>query len=286
MTTFALIGAAGYIAPRHMEAIKAVGGNLVAVMDPHDSVGILDRYFPDALYFQDIGRFNLFLHNTDIDYVVVCTPNYQHDVHTIMALRAGCNVICEKPLVLDPRILDTLAKMEQDTGKKVSTILQLRHHVALSDLKVNQKNMQKVVLSYSTPRGFWYDSSWKGDDAKSGGILFNIGIHLFDLLLWLYGKPKIKGNWVDRKSYFRGVCGGLSLERAEVDWSLSIDADKADRNIKVIDVDQTRVVHFTQGFTDLHIKSYEQILAGNSFGIEDVRPSIELVSWLRRDMPK
>ena len=297
MQNFALTGVAGYIAPRHLQAIKENGCNLVAAMDPHDSVGILDRYFPDVSYFNQFERFDRHLellrhgNSTDaVDFVSICSPNYLHDAHIRQALRVEANAICEKPLVLNPWNLDLLKKLEEQYGKKIYNILQLRVHPSLVDLKETQKNTKKrphVVLSYITSRGKWYDYSWKGDIEKSGGIATNIGVHFFDMLYWFYGNA-VKS--VVHLKEDNKMSGFLELENADVTWYLSIDATDLPDHIassnqttyRSITIDGEEV-EFSGGFTDLHTIVYKNILEGNGFGIDDARPSIEIVHNIRNN---
>lgn len=297
MNRFGLVGAAGYVAPRHMEAVRATGGDLVAAYDPRDSVGILDSYFPDAHFFVEFERFDRHLdklrrRGEPVDYVSVCSPNYLHDAHVRFGLRSGAHVICEKPLVLNPWNLDGLAQIERETGRRVFSILQLRHHPAIAELKatMDSARAQKtdVDLTYITSRGRWYHTSWKGDVAKSGGIATNIGVHFFDMLIYVFGKPEHVVLHVSDQSRMSGF---LECERARVRWFLSIDArdlpTEADgkRTYRSIRLDD-REFEFSEGFTDLHTASYRAILAGEGFGIDDVRPSIEVVSTLREMIPR
>ena len=289
--TFALIGAAGYVAPRHMRAIKETGGDLRVAYDPHDAVGTLDSYFPDAAFFVEFERYDrhvsrLAMQGEAIDYVSVCSPNYLHDAHVRHALRSGSHAICEKPLVLNPWNLDALADIEHRTGRTVSTILQLRLHPSVVALKqrvtAERGRVHDVSLSYVTPRGNWYHTSWKGDVAKSGGIATNIGVHFFDILIDVFGP-------VERSVLYladpRRAAGHLTLRAARVSWFLSIDAADLPAGAKgsqrSVLVDGEAFV-FSDGFADLHTRSYAEILAGRGFGIEAVRPSIELVSALRQ----
>ena len=294
MTTFALIGAAGYIAPRHMRAMKDVGGDLLVAFDPNDSVGVIDSYFPDAHFFTEFERFDRHLaklsrRGEGVDFITVCSPNYLHDAHVRFGLRSGSDVICEKPLVLNPWNLDGLAEIEQSTGKRVSTILQLRLHPAIIELRDKVRSSPKVHhevdLTYITSRGRWYHASWKGDSAKSGGVATNIGVHFFDMLTFVFGPvAKTTLHLVDE----RRMAGVLECERATVRWFLSVDAndlphDVAEkqatfRNLSIGGED----FEFSDGFTDLHTRSYEEIVAGRGFGLNDVRPSIEIVSTLRQ----
>jgi UDP-N-acetyl-2-amino-2-deoxyglucuronate dehydrogenase len=295
--TFALIGVAGYIAPRHLQAIHDTGHQLVAATDPHDSVGILDSYFPQASFFTEIERFDRFLEKTrrdtstaDVQWVSICSPNYLHDAHVRLALRVGANAICEKPLVINPWNLDSLAELEQESGQRVHTVLQLRLHPDLIALKsaidAQQGNARAdICLTYITRRGRWYGHSWKGSEEKSGGVVMNIGIHFFDALLWLFGS--VESSEVHLAQPDKGA-GRLELERATVRWFLSVDADdlpadctqrgqSAYRSI-VIDGQE---IDFTTGFEDLHTTLYRETLAGNGFSITDARPSIDLVHRIR-----
>lgn len=293
---FALIGAAGYIAPRHLKAIKDVGGNLVAALDKNDSVGILDSYFPETSFFVEFERFDRHVEkqkrekNIQLDYVSICTPNYLHDAHIRMALRSGAHAICEKPLVLNPWNLDALLDIEKETGKKVYTILQLRLHQSIIELKEKIASGTKgkiydVDLTYLTSRGSWYYTSWKGDAEKSGGIASNIGVHFYDMLSWVFGD--LKENIVHLHTHDRAA-GYLEFEQARVKWFLSIDYDalpnvvkeKGQRTYRSITVDGEEI-EFSGGFTELHTKSYQAILAGNGFGLEDARQSIEIVQTIR-----
>lgn len=295
MKKFAITGVAGYIAPRHLRAIKDTGNILVAAADPHDSVGILDQYFPDAAFFTEIERFDRHLDKLrrsgkGIDYLSICSPNNLHDAHIRLALRNNAHAICEKPLVLNPWNLDLLEKLEEEYERKIFTILQLRIHpslVALKDrIEKEKRNFKyKVELSYITSRGKWYDYSWKGDPQKSGGIATNIGIHFFDLLIWLFGKPLNHNILLNKTDKMKGE---LELETADVLWFLSIDKnDLADEVIKdgkttyrSIKIDD-KEIEFTEGFTELHAEVYRRILNGNGFTISDARASIEFVQSLR-----
>jgi len=297
MKQFALIGAAGYIAPRHMQAIKATGNQLVAAFDVNDSVGIIDSHFPEADFFTEFERFDRHIdklhRNPDakrIDYVSICSPNYLHDAHMRFALRAGSDAICEKPLVLNPHNIDGLIAMEQDTGKKINTILQLRVHpsiIQLRDKVMNQACDKKheVDLTYITSRGHWYLQSWKGDVNKSGGIATNIGVHFFDMLHFIFGD--LQTNTVHLNSATRSA-GYLEYAKARVRWFLSIDIndvpqshlDAGQRTYRSIKVDSEEI-EFSGGFTDLHIKSYEEILSGKGYGLEANRTAIETVSHIR-----
>lgn len=292
MTSFALIGAGGYIAPRHMKAMKAVGGDLKVAFDPNDSVGIIDSYFPDAHFFVEFERFDRHIdklrrRGEKIDYVTICSPNYLHDAHCRFALRAGADVICEKPLVLNPWNIEGLAEIERDTGKRISTILQLRLHpaiVALRERFSGSNTRHKVQLTYIASRGRWYHASWKGDEAKSGGVATNIGIHFFDMLSFVFGA--VSRNEAHLRTPQRAA-GFLECERADISWFLSVDKNdlpKAVQGMKTtyrsITIDDEEV-EFSEGFTDLHTRSYEEILAGRGFGLDEVRPSIEIVSAFR-----
>lgn len=271
---FALIGAAGYVAPKHMQAIKDIGGQLVAVLDPHDSVGILDRYFPECLYFREPERFDRFLSKNPVDYVSICSPNYLHDCHSLMAMRNGADVICEKPLVCNERNLDNLSEWEQKTGSRVNAILQCRLHPCAIAAKRNLRDPSFVTVDYRTPRGPWYQQSWKGDVSKSGGLTTNIGIHLFDLCGWLFGQ----WNTFELDLYRPDHCRGrISYESADVEWDLSTIQGNPKR---VFQIDRASL-DLTTGFADLHTESYKEIIAGRGFGIEDARPAIRLVEAMR-----
>jgi len=295
MKNFVLIGAGGYIAPRHMKAIKETGNNLLAALDKHDSVGILDSYFPQANFFTEFERFDrhvekLRRQQTSIDFVSVCSPNYLHDSHIRFGMRIGANVICEKPITLNPWNVDALMEIEEETGRKAFTILQLRLHssvIALREkiLAADSKKKYRIQLSYITSRGNWYHNSWKGDIQKSGGIATNIGIHFFDMLLWIFGD--VKENRVQQHNNTTAA-GTLVLEKAEVEWFLSIDAatlpDEAKikgqttyRSLRINDEE----FEFSDGFTDLHTRSYEAILAGKGFSLLEARKPIELVHQIR-----
>lgn len=289
MKRFAIIGVAGYVAPRHLKAIKETGNILVAAMDKSDSVGILDQYFPEAAFFTEFERFERYLaklknEGQGIDYFVVCTPNYLHDSHVRFGLRLGADVICEKPLVLNPHNIPALEEEEKNTGKKVFTILQLRHQPVLQALKErisSSDQKHKVQLKYITPRGQWYHYSWKGDVSKSGGLATNIGIHLFDLLIWLFGDVLTYTliQHTDIK-----MSGTLKLENAEVKWMLSIDKndlpDNTLNSYRLLEIDGEKI-EFDNGFRELHTKSYEEILEGRGYSIDTVKKSIDTVSRLR-----
>ena len=299
MKRFALIGAAGFIAPRHLKAIKETGHDLVAALDKHDNVGVLDSYFPAADFFTEFERFDRHLDKlkrkgVKVDYISICSPNYLHDSHVRFALRYGANAICEKPLVLNPWNLDALSEIEKETGGRVFTILQLRLHPTIIALreKIQQGPKDKVYdveLKYITSRGNWYQSSWKGDMSKAGGIATNIGIHFFDMLIWIFGSVK---NVVVNQLKPDHASGYLELEKARVNWFLSINYDHLPVDIKSTNKRTFRTlslegkeIEFSEGFTDLHTRSYEEILQGNAFGLKDARPSIELVYDIRNKSP-
>jgi UDP-N-acetyl-2-amino-2-deoxyglucuronate dehydrogenase len=294
MKNFALIGAAGYIAPRHIRAIKDNGCNLAAAYDPHDSVGVLDSHFDSVDYFREFERFDRHVEllrrkeGQQIDYVSICSPNYMHDAHMRFALRVGADAICEKPLVLNPWNVDALAQTERESGRRINTILQLRLHPSLITLRnevlSTGKKDYKVSLTYITSRGNWYLYSWKGDREKSGGLSTNIGIHFFDMLQWIFGEPE---EITLHHRTPRSESGFIRLERAEVSWFLSIDKsnlpDGGSEGIKTfrsITVDG-KEVKFSDGFTDLHTQSYTEILAGRGFGLADVSPSIQTAYVIR-----
>lgn len=302
MKNFALIGAAGYIAPRHMKAIKETGGNLVAAYDPNDSVGIIDTYFPNTNFFTEFERFDRHIDKlrrgnaeSSVDYVSVASPNYLHDSHIRFALRSGANAICEKPLVLNPWNIDALEGVSADVGKKAYTILQLRLHPTIVNLKerVSMSASDKkydVDLTYVTPRGRWYLQSWKGDVKKSGGIATNIGVHFFDMLHFVFGG--LQSNTLHYSSDVKAA-GYLEYERARVRWYLSIDGSdipleqrlEGKRTFRSIKLDNEDI-EFSEGFTDLHTKSYAEILAGRGFGLEESRVAIETVATIRNSSPK
>ena len=292
MITYALIGAAGYIAPRHMRAMADTGGKLVAAYDPNDSVGIMDSHFPDSEFFTEFELFDSYIdklrrRGAKIDYAAICSPNYLHDAHCRFALRSGSDAICEKPLVLTPKTIDELAEIERDTGRRVSTILQLRLHpaiIALRERFAKSNKRHKVELTYITSRGRWYHTSWKGDEAKSGGVATNIGVHFFDMLSFVFGSAS--RNEAHLREPERAA-GSLECERADVSWFLSLDRNDLPDSVKgkkttfrSITVDGEEV-EFSEGFTDLHTRSYEEIVAGRGFGLDEVRPSIDIVSTFR-----
>lgn len=297
---FALTGVAGYVAPRHLRAIRDTGHHLVAACDPHDAVGILDSFFPEAAYFREFERFDRhleLLHRRSVEdrvhIVSVCSPNHLHDAHIRNALRIGADALCEKPLVLNPWNLDALEDLEAETGRKVSTVLQLRVHPALLELKrridARTDRRRTVILTYVAARGTWYRYSWKGDEHKSGGVVTNIGIHFFDLLIWLFGAIQREEVALSEPTKASGL---LELERADVLWFLSIDradlpfeAKPGERTtFRSITIDGDEV-EFTEGFAELHTRVYEETLAGRGFGIVEARPSIELVQRLRSALP-
>lgn len=291
MCNFLLIGVGGYIAPRHLNAIKSTGGNLLAALDPKDSVGIIDRYFPDADFFTEFERFDrhaekLKQSGTQIDYVSICSPNYLHDAHIRFALRIGADAICEKPLVLNPWNIDALKIIEREHHRKIYNVLQLRLHPRIRDLKEKvskeQNTIHDIDLKYITPRGRWYYISWKGNEEKSGGIATNIGVHFFDMLLWIFGG--LKDFRVYKYSKSRAA-GSLKLERANVNWMLSVDrtdlpADYNQNSLRSLTIDGEEF-DFSDGFTELHTHVYKEIINGRGFGLEDVRPSIDLVHKIR-----
>jgi UDP-N-acetyl-2-amino-2-deoxyglucuronate dehydrogenase len=297
MKQFALVGAAGYIAPRHMKAIKETGNNLAAALDPNDSVGIIDSYFPTAHFFTEFERFDRHidkLHRAGgsgaIDYVSICSPNYLHDSHMRFALRSGADAICEKPLVLNPWNIDGLREIEKDTGRKVNTILQLRVHPAIIALREKIAAGQgdhkyDVDLTYITSRGNWYLRSWKGDDKKSGGIATNIGVHFYDMLHFLFGE--LQENRVHLREETRSA-GYLEYRQARVRWFLSCDFDDIPQRVKETGQRTYRSItfdgeeiEFSGGFTDLHTRSYQEILAGRGFCLEENRVAIETVATIR-----
>lgn len=296
MKNFALIGAAGFIAPRHLKAIKDTGNNLVAAMDKFDSVGIIDSYFPHADFFTEFERFDRHIdklrrQGTPLDYVSICSPNYLHDSHIRFALRHHADAICEKPLVLNPWNVEALADIEKETGKRVYTILQLRLHPAIIALRnqvlaTPKDKIFDVDLTYITSRGKWYHHSWKGEESKSGGIATNIGIHFFDMLLWIFGSLK---SLKIEKYEADHAAGFLDLQRARVKWFLSInenhlpEAEKGQgkRTFRSLKMDGSEI-EFSEGFTDLHTTSYQEILKGNGFGLQQALPSIELAHQIRK----
>lgn len=298
MKNFALIGVGGYIAPRHLRAIKDTGNQLVAAVDKHDSVGIMDNYFPDASFFTEFERFDRHVEQSGrtgqpIDYVAIVSPNYLHDSHIRFALRNNAHAICEKPLVLNPTDIDALESMEAETGSNVYSILQLRLHESViamrekvrAKLAANPDHIFDVDLTYLTSRGNWYFTSWKGDDKKSGGIATNIGVHFYDMLLWIFGAPTANIVHVSQED---AASGFLEFNNARVSWFLSVNAaflpDEAQaankRTYRSIMIDG-EALEFSEGFTELHTDSYRHILGGGGFGLADARPSIELVDAIR-----
>jgi UDP-N-acetyl-2-amino-2-deoxyglucuronate dehydrogenase len=293
MKNFALIGVAGFVAPRHLKAIKETGNSLIAAMDKCDQVGILDSYFPNADFFIEFERFDRHLEKlkrmgTRTDYVSICSPNYLHDSHIRFALRHGASAICEKPLVLNPWNVDALSEIEAETGNRVYTILQLRLHPSIIALREKINNgpadkIYEVELQYITSRGKWYEISWKGDTSKSGGIATNIGIHFFDMLLWIFGPVKAM-EVIDLERDL--ASGTLALEKARVKWFLSINenhvpvsaAQKRTHRSLRLDGEE---IEFSEGFTDLHTQSYQEILNGKGFGLSDAKPSIQLAHDIR-----
>lgn len=297
---FGLIGAAGYIAPRHLKAIKETGNNLMAALDPFDSVGIMDSYFPKAAFFTEPERFDRHLdklrrgNNGHIQYVSICSPNYLHDSHIRMALRNQADAICEKPIVLNPWNVDALKVIEKETGKKIFTILQLRHHKTIMALKEKIENGPKdkiydVDLTYITSRGAWYHRSWKGDVEKSGGVATNIGVHFFDMLTWIFGE--VKQNVV-HLNQTDSAAGFLQLGNARVRWFLSINSENLPKEAvesnkstyRSITVDGQEI-EFSDGFTDLHTESYRHIIKGSGYGLSDAKQSILIVENIRNLKP-
>jgi UDP-N-acetyl-2-amino-2-deoxyglucuronate dehydrogenase len=294
MANFAIIGVGGYIAPRHLEAIKDLGHNLVAAYDTKDSVGIMDRYFPDCMFFTEFERFESYVDSLQgssnaLDYVSICTPNYLHSSHIKFALRNNAHAICEKPLVLHASDIDELVELEKKSGKKVFTVLQLRVHDAILALKkkIDSENRSnyKIELNYMTSRGQWYLESWKGDVKKSGGLTTNIGVHFFDMLTWIFGKA-VEVN-VEYKDAVREK-GFVKLEKASVNWELTIDRkrlpkealDAGKTTFRSIKIDGVEF-EFSEGFTELHKRVYTDILSGKGYGVEAARPAIEIVEKIR-----
>jgi UDP-N-acetyl-2-amino-2-deoxyglucuronate dehydrogenase len=293
---FAITGVAGYVAPRHLKAIADTGNRLVAAVDPHDAVGVLDRYSFDVRFFTEFERFDRHLEKLRrgdeadrVHYVSICSPNYLHDAHIRLSLRVGAQPICEKPLVINPWNLDALEELERESGTRVMTVLQLRVHPAVlafrESLARQGGRRHQVTLTYITARGRWYDVSWKGVDERSGGIVTNIGIHFFDLLLWLFGRVERSDVQLRERNK---AAGSLVLERADVRWFLSADATDlpyppapgAKTTFRSMTVDGAQL-EFSDGFTDLHTRVYEEVLAGRGFGIADARPSIALTHDIR-----
>jgi UDP-N-acetyl-2-amino-2-deoxyglucuronate dehydrogenase len=303
MKNFALTGVAGYIAPRHLQAIKNTGNQLLAAVDPHDSVGLLDNFFSNASFFTEFERFDRHLEklrrcteHERVHFISICSPNHLHDAHIRHALRIGADAICEKPLVLKPWNLDALEELETETGRKVNTVLQLRLHPTLIQLKKQLLNSpsgskkHEICLTYITGRGLWYQYSWKGSPEHSGGLATNIGIHFFDALLWLFGKPQYS---IVHCATPQKMAGFLELQQANVRWFLSIDRNDLPEDIlakekttfRSITIDGHEI-EFTDGFADLHTRTYEEVLKGNGFGIDTVRPSLRLVYEIRNAMPR
>ena len=300
---FALIGASGYIAPRHMQAITETGNELVAALDPYDGIGIMDSHFPQASFFTEFERFDRFVDkyhresDKRIDYMAITTPNYLHDAHIRFALKSGSDAICEKPLVLNPHNIDQLKVIEQETGKKVNNILQLRLHPSIialkekvqKELEQNPNKIYDIDLTYLTSRGKWYFVSWKGDESKSGGIASNIGVHFYDMLCWIFGD--VEENIVHLKTPDTNA-GSFKLKHANVRWFLSVNYDYIPEDVKLagqttfrsITVDGDEI-EFSGGFKDLHTRSYEEILAGNGFGLDEAYGSIRTVSTIRNTNP-
>jgi UDP-N-acetyl-2-amino-2-deoxyglucuronate dehydrogenase len=297
---FALIGAAGYIAPRHMRAIKDTGNNLVAALDRFDSVGIIDSFFPEASFFTETERFDRHLDKLrrsgeeKIDYVSICSPNYLHDAHIRLALRNEANAICEKPIVLNPWNVDALSEIEKESGKNIYTILQLRLHPSIIKLKEQVDNGPKdkvydLDLTYITSRGRWYFISWKGDVQRSGGVATNIGVHFFDMLTWIFGGIKKNDVHVSKEDT---AAGYLELEKARVRWYLSLRKDTIPAEARNEGMSTYRSItmggeeiEFSGGFTDLHTETYKDILSGKGFGIQEARKSIEIVHDIRSANP-
>ena len=295
MKNFALIGVGGYIAPRHLKAIKETGNELISAYDKNDSVGIMDSYFPRASFFTEqelFDRHNNYVKSTgvSIDYLTVCSPNYLHDAHTRYGLRLGCDVICEKPVVLSPWNIDALEQIEKETGHNAYTIFQLRLHPSVQALRKRiaegpKDKVYDVDLAYITPRGYWYYASWKGNVQKSGGVATNIGVHFYDMLQWVFGP--VQKSVVHVASHDR-VAGYLELRQARVRYFLSINGDHLPEGVKgsyrCITVNGEEF-EFSQGFTDLHTRSYEEILAGNGFRISEAHPCIQTVYDIRNAQP-
>ncbi|MCX5815377.1 MAG: Gfo/Idh/MocA family oxidoreductase [Proteobacteria bacterium] len=311
MKNFVLLGAAGFVAPRHMRAIKDTGNKLVAAMDKHDAVGVIDNYFPESAFFVEFERLDRHVEKLrrmgeekKVHYVSIASPNYLHDAHIRFALRVGADAICEKPLVLNPWNIDALKEIEKESGKKVNTVLQLRHHpsiialkqkvdaVALSHLSLASnapRPKYDIDLTYITSRGRWYLVSWKGDLAKSGGLATNIGVHFFDMLQWIFGD--VQSNIVHISEPMKAA-GFLELQKARIRWFLSIDSndlpvsarDAGKPTYRSITIDQEEL-EFSEGFADLHTVTYQEILKGNGFGLDDVKPSIEIAHEIRNAKP-
>ena len=300
MKNFALIGAAGFVAPRHMKAIKETGNDLVAAMDRFDSVGVMDSYFPNADFFVEFERFDRHLEKLkrqgrQVDYVSICSPNYLHDAHIRFGLRYGADVICEKPLVLNPWNIDALQELEKETNNRVNCILQLRLHPAIIALKKKVEEAPKdkiwdLDLTYLTSRGHWYFTSWKGEVEKSGGIATNIGVHFYDMLIWIFGP--VQKNTVHIHAHDRAA-GFLELKHARVRWFLSINEEllpeyvqkKGGRTYRSLKIEGEEF-EFSEGFTDLHTASYQEVLKNNGFGLEEARAAVEVVFDIRNATPQ
>jgi len=295
MKNFILIGAAGYIAPRHMKAIKETGNNLIAAYDPYDGVGIIDSYFPKAHFFTEFERFDRYVEKqkragTKIDYVSICSPNYLHDAHIRYGLRIGADVICEKPIVLNPWNVDALIELEKEYNNKVYTILQLRHHEAILALKEkvdlsHENQIFDINLTYITSRGKWYYNSWKGEETKSGGIATNIGVHFFDMLQWVFGPMEEFTISIKKQDTNAGT---MKFKRAKVNWYLSINAENLPIEAKQKGLPTYRAlsiegeeIEFSKGFTELHNLSYQKIIEDKGYGLADAKNSIEIVSLIR-----
>jgi UDP-N-acetyl-2-amino-2-deoxyglucuronate dehydrogenase len=299
MKHFAIIGVAGYIAPRHLKAVKDTGNNLAAAYDVFDSVGIMDSYFPNTSFFTEFELFDRHLSKMKregggIEYLSICTPNYLHDAHIRYGLRLGADIICEKPLVLNPWNIDALTVAERESGKRVNTILQLRLHPAIQNLRKRvaaapAEKIFDVDLTYITSRGNWYYTSWKGDERKSGGVATNIGVHFYDMLAWVFGS--LRGNTVHVSSHDR-VAGLLEFERARVRYFLSINEEtlpkeagkSGKRTFRSLQMEGEEI-EFSDGFTELHTESYRQIIAGEGFGLEEARAAVEIVHGIRHAVP-
>jgi len=300
MKNFVLIGAAGYIAPRHMKAIQDTGNNLLAAFDPFDSVGIIDSYFPEAHFFTEFERFDRHLEKlkrkgTNVDYVAICSPNYLHDAHIRFGLRMGADVICEKPIVLNPWNVDALQELESEFPGNIYNILQLRLHSSVIALKKRidegpKNEVYDIDLQYYTSRGKWYNQSWKGDVAKSGGIATNIGVHFFDMLMWIFGDV------IENEVHEHGktkASGFLRLQKARVNWILSVDYENIPQRIKDTGARTFRAItigeeefEFSGGFTELHTRSYEHIISGEGFRIAEARKAIQIVHDIRNQSLK
>lgn len=298
---FAITGVAGYVAPRHLKAIKETGNRLVAAVDPNDSVGILDSFFKDVRFFTEFERFDRHIEklrraggDQKIDYVSICSPNYLHDAHARFALRVGADAICEKPVVLNPWNIDALQELERESGRHIYTVLQLRVHPSLIALREKIRNeksdtKKEICLTYITTRGPWYLVSWKGQTDRSGGLATNIGIHFFDLLIWLFGPVQSSHVHISLPTK---TAGFLELPNARVQWYLSIDSSDLPEKVRAqgkptyrsITIDGAEV-EFSEGFTDLHTIIYREVLAGRGFGLEQARPSVELAHQIREARP-